>query len=957
MQKTTIYLLAIVCFVVHSIHTGAQEPHYYHYDDNNGLPSNEVYSIAQDNRGFIWIACDAGLYKFDGIRYISYRNKEQRSYAVSGLTTTASGRMYCYNFVGQVFYIQNDSMYLLKDQLPFVINLTTNHKNLLCINHAYGSYIYNEKNNAWKRHPQNKYRALLNSPRHTTQIQQGDDTLYYQDSTGIGKITNDKQTVFHKSPVYQNVNLGIFRIEFCKDELWMISLMNNITIRYKNNKTTTISNSNLNKILENRKVTNIKALSDGMLWICTYQGIIQYQPDKDIAKLYYPTLSFSDCTTDREGSYWFSTLQSGIIRVPNLQNLIWNNNNPAINNAKLTKLASNDTNVYAAGVNGEVWQLNTTTQKLTIHKTPYIADIQSFDYDNNDRILYFNINSKIFCLKNNKINITNHNGVAVKALKKAKDYYIFASSHGTSTTHYKSKKAEQTYAVWSRKIDYDSSKKQVWIASNSGVLQMKLINNKWINTDTFLKKQQIRSLQNTGNSLYALSFNGKLYDLYRNREVPITTIPDINTQPNTLKYHSGKIYIATNKGVWIYNITNNNWTSINSNTGLASNNVQDLLIINNILWLATGNGLQSIPLKTTEDTTSAILYLHKLVAGNKVFKTTDYIELNYNQPLILQPEASTYNSNGEYQYAYRVVSIDSTWNYYSSANEQIVIPTLPDGKFTIELIAIDHKKQPSENTIILNGYVQPPVWRTWWFYLLIGFSSAAFVYIVMRIAIKNIRKAAKINTELAQSKLTAIQAQMNPHFIFNALNSIQDLILKGNIEQSYSYITTFSNLVRRTLNYSDKEFIDFEQEIKLLELYLSLEKLRFKNELSYTINTEGIEDITLPPLLIQPFVENALAHGLLHKEGEKRLGITFSLGESLTCTIEDNGIGREKAKAIRERQRNEHESFSGNAIRKRFDILSQSLKGNFGYIYEDIYLGGKAAGTKVTLTIPFKQQF
>jgi LytS/YehU family sensor histidine kinase len=218
------------------------------------------------------------------------------------------------------------------------------------------------------------------------------------------------------------------------------------------------------------------------------------------------------------------------------------------------------------------------------------------------------------------------------------------------------------------------------------------------------------------------------------------------------------------------------------------------------------------------------------------------------------------------------------------------------------------------------------------------------------------KKSEQIN-ELNASKLTAIQSQMNPHFIFNSLNSVQDLILKGDVEHSYTYITTFSNLVRRTLNYSEKDFIDFEQEIKLLELYLSLEKLRFKKELNYEILYNNIEDIMIPPLLVQPFIENSLVHGLLHKEGIKNLKITFYLKDRLICTIEDNGIGREKAKAIKLRQRSDHESFSGRAIKKRFEILSTVFGGEFGYEYEDLTTNGEAIGTKVTLMIPVKYKF
>lgn len=187
--------------------------------------------------------------------------------------------------------------------------------------------------------------------------------------------------------------------------------------------------------------------------------------------------------------------------------------------------------------------------------------------------------------------------------------------------------------------------------------------------------------------------------------------------------------------------------------------------------------------------------------------------------------------------------------------------------------------------------------------------SIVIVSLIYRWQLQVQKRKSRLANELNSSKLTAIRSQMNPHFVFNALNSIQDLVLKGDIENSYTYITTFSNLVRKTLNYSDKDFIGIEQEIDLLKVYLSLEKLRFKNTLTYEINIENVEEVMLPPMLIQPFIENALLHGLLHKKGERRIVINFHLSDTLLCEIIDNGIGRKKSMEIKQRQNNKHDLF------------------------------------------------
>ncbi len=228
---------------------------------------------------------------------------------------------------------------------------------------------------------------------------------------------------------------------------------------------------------------------------------------------------------------------------------------------------------------------------------------------------------------------------------------------------------------------------------------------------------------------------------------------------------------------------------------------------------------------------------------------------------------------------------------------------------------------------------------------------------ITKLELEETRKRLVVEKQYRASELKAIRSQMNPHFIFNSLNSIQDLVLKGNIENSYSYITMFSNLVRQTLTYSENEFIEFEQEVKLLELYLSLEKLRFKKDFTYEIIVNNAEGIMIPPFLVQPFIENSLVHGLLHKEGEKKLTVVFDLEEELICTIEDNGVGRDRSKAIKQRQRASYDSFSGKAIQRRFEILGTVLNGKFGYTYHDLYDHTEPIGTKIVLIIPVKRQF
>ncbi|CAL2105078.1 Histidine kinase [Tenacibaculum sp. 190524A02b] len=203
--------------------------------------------------------------------------------------------------------------------------------------------------------------------------------------------------------------------------------------------------------------------------------------------------------------------------------------------------------------------------------------------------------------------------------------------------------------------------------------------------------------------------------------------------------------------------------------------------------------------------------------------------------------------------------------------------------------------------------------------------------------------------ELAHLQLKSLKAQMNPHFMFNAMNSIQALILKENKHEAYEYLTKFASLIRENLNMSEKSFVYFEEELSLLKKYLELEKLRFQNNFEYKISgIENITDIKIPSMIIQPFIENAIKHGLLHKtDGVKKVTIEFYQEEILKCIVIDNGIGIQKSKEIN-MLNNKEASFSTKAIHDRLGLLKDYYKTDIGFTYEEV-----KQGTKVIIKIPY----
>ena len=246
--------------------------------------------------------------------------------------------------------------------------------------------------------------------------------------------------------------------------------------------------------------------------------------------------------------------------------------------------------------------------------------------------------------------------------------------------------------------------------------------------------------------------------------------------------------------------------------------------------------------------------------------------------------------------------------------------------------------------------------------LILGYSLLIPILIIITGGWYMNRRRLKLRLEAEQkelavkmSELKALRSQMNPHFIFNAMNSVQSLIIKDKKDEAYNYLTKLSQLIRKTLTASDKSMVYLDDELDQLVNYLELEKLRFGKEFLYHINIdETLETIKIPSMIIQPFVENAIKHGLLHKEGDKRLTIDFQLKSGiLQCLVVDNGIGRAASNEINSLKPDYQKSFSTSAIQKRLKLYQQYFDQPIGFDFEDLSVDGKASGTRVTISIPF----
>ncbi|WP_160144163.1 ligand-binding sensor domain-containing protein [Chryseolinea soli] len=252
-------------------------------------------------------------------------------------------------------------------------------------------------------------------------------------------------------------------------------------------------------------------------------------------------------------------------------------------------------------------------------------------------------------------------------------------------------------------------------------------------------------------------------------------------------------------------------------------------------------------------------------------------------------------------YEYALDGMHKNWIAGDHTNH-VRYNNLPPGHYTFKVKARDFTGVYSSNEASVSFDILPPWWATGWFRLLCGICLASAIVFVFRVRITNVRKKAAVQQQMAELKSQALRSQMNPHFIFNSLNAIQELIVSENYTAAYQYLSKFSRLLRMVLDSSEKNFIPLSNEIEICQLYVELESLRFQHSFHYSIDAGQTDaDVTLfPTLLVQPFVENAIWHGLMQKEGDKILSVKFEeKGHTISCTIKDNGIGMKRAAEIK----------------------------------------------------------
>ncbi|WP_118950236.1 sensor histidine kinase [Taibaiella helva] len=421
-----------------------------------------------------------------------------------------------------------------------------------------------------------------------------------------------------------------------------------------------------------------------------------------------------------------------------------------------------------------------------------------------------------------------------------------------------------------------------------------------------LKESYISDLQTMADGSVLVGTNARGLHRYTT-DGRIAAVQTKDGQPERIRdlyRQNDSIYwVASDNGAWqlIFGKTGALQSSRNYTfyDGLPSNNINSIFVSRDTAYIATADGIGVIPLKDSlrEIMSAPAIYLNTVQASELSFrKPGKKIVLDHkHRDLYLNLSAISYESLGSLRYYYRLYPFQQEW--IPAAESDIRFTRLPPGEYRFEAYALNAKGIRSRQDVALLILVRPAFWQTFYFtvavFVVIAVTLFSILhYWVLRRERKRLEKVQE-KRRLAELELEAIKAQINPHFIYNCLNSIQYLNYKAEHEQARLYLDLFARLIRMTMHYSRQAFIRLDEEAGYLSLYLQLEKLRFKDKLTYQVEIDPavVQAAMLPAMLIQPYVENALKHGIAGQE-EGTLLIRFGLEAGrLRIIIQDNGAG------------------------------------------------------------------
>ena len=981
MRNLTISFILLALFV--AIQLPAQNPYIHQYTTQDGLVSNTVYYVYQDSKKFIWFATDAGVSRYDGNTFTNFRKKDGlTSNEVIKIKEDSFGRIWFFNYNAAMDFFYQDKIYNTKNT-PFLKSLASEDyfldffedkdKTISFFNRRNRIFALNVDNTVDQiTIDKNRWSNFLKEHKFGTgasrfMSKDAEESFLFWVESGIIRYNCITQKY---SVVCDTLNIrGVFPVE---DETFFVATANHTILLLAHGVLIQSFKFPFKLTHTQEKIKSVMRDKDGSTWVVTFDEGVFYMSGNQKTQ-HFDIKEGQSIIQDHENNIWISSMKEGVFMI-----------SPFFFSHKHFEVDQfQDLGILALGnaVDDGVWMTNGKSiflfcrgkkYELMIENAMYafnwiqqitisslLVGEKSFHYnlytgirkDEKKRQIHFNaissvmIQFKQFNVNRNGTELCSHGGTMVFVFNPDKlftDIMEINAKERVFNTFYNL----QNDLVINSKRNYLYHNQILFPYAELSRFDNKIITGHLILNDS----TELFNIE--GDSIYLFNRN-TFYNLTDAFGV------SVDQQVRNIKSHVSTLYLATSRN--IYWCDNSVEVILHKKLRIQLldvnfRNINDLMIHQDSLYIASDDGLTIIPEALIRKITThiPIPYIKSIFVNDQ---ETNPGKLKFsvrgNAKIAFAFGCINYSS-APVLYAYKLEGLDTSWTTATTGN--VVYQRLLSGQYNFQLKVRKSTSEWSE-VIAYPFHVKVSIWRHPLFLAFLAVIVLGLITIVI-IRRKNLQiKHRELDHHLITLELKALQSMMNPHFIFNALGSIQNFLFQNKNDEAGLYLSQFARLIRQNMNALNAAMINLDEEVDRLKNYIDLERLRMENKFGYQIEYGehfDPEEMRIPSMIIQPFVENSIWHGISTMDDKGFIQITFSHQDenSLQVIIEDNGIGIKKAQAIQTKD-DKHLKLGMDMTRKRLELLGRKYGVTTRVEFSEAFPGNQNPGTSVLLVIPF----
>lgn len=966
------------------LHGHTQQPFSKNYQINEGLLSNYIYSVFQDSKGYIWMSSDVGVSRFDGQSFVHYNTSHGLpDNEVFSFCEDRAGRIWFATLNGKPGYLYNGVFHNPSND-AFLKRCQGEGMVVKLFEQADGRVVYC-----------GAFKTMLLDVAHESMEQcltddgivvawENPGNSIFAISRDIGKITREGF-----QPIVPMLKLThTVRVATAGDTLIVSSDRNLYFFERYSGKLLHIA-----RVLELGNQFIFLQMMGNILWAGTRDGVVMFDyPSMKMISTYLPGHTVTSVLKDREGGLWFSTFDEGAFYIPD-PNIIQYGLQEGLLYKRIICLSRDKRQRLWIGSEGSAFSI-LDDHKLSsrqvfpknvvnknIRNIRQMADGGTMVIGKAGTLIIRDGMEKLFVHRASDINI-DVNGTYWAGLNalfevpaKLASLKTIPASRASNISDtlplYGMPQISRLKGHKVEKIEFDNQE-SVWIGTHSGLFAI------------HHGEKEVRVLgysvldmlfDTTQNILWVLSESNGLFSVENGR---VTDSISIRNQfgevicRDLCRAEDGTLWIASASGLFRVQGAPGalQLTSFRGVLGLGSDKINAVEAVGDQIYIGKDDGLLAVPksiLLQSPPSPPALIKSLRINNREQSLEKGHFIRMYYGQgSLSIEFEGLSYREPQYIRYRYRMAGLDTVW--HETANEALEFASLRPGHYHFEVYTVNGAGETCAEPASVDIHVQPPFWMQAWFYLLMTAVLGLFIVFYIRWRERRLRSGYEVERQLMESsrekselqkkntdlKMLALRLQMNPHFIFNALNTIKGYYGQEKTVEANAFIGKFARLLRLNLDYSDA-LIPLDQEMSLLKIYLQLSQIRYPDKINFSVEVApGIYpmDIRIPSMLLQPFVENAVIHGLAPKKTPGHISVYFRQeGDEIVASVRDTGVGR--TASTQHKLHDPHKPLATQITIERLQLL-RKRSDNPPLQIHDLYENGTAAGTEVVLYIPFQ---